>query len=64
MQPIGEVLGQRARLESDQLHFAAEATQAIDDGIDLGRHFGLKADLALVVDDAHPDRPQRHSIPV
>jgi hypothetical protein len=35
-------LGQRAGLEADRLHFAAEAAQALDDGIDLGRHLGSR----------------------
>jgi hypothetical protein len=60
LQAVGQVLGKRAGLEADRLHIAAEPAQAIDDGIDLGRHFGLKADLALVVHDADRDRPQRH----
>src|SRR6478735_3172924 len=60
LQPVSQVLGQRASLEADRLHVAAEAAQAIDDGIDLGRDLRLKTDLALVVDDADRDHPQRH----
>jgi len=52
LQPVGKVLGQCAGLEADRLDFAAEAAQALDDGVDLGRHFGFKTHLALVVDDA------------
>jgi hypothetical protein len=50
-----QVLGQRARLDADRLHFAAEAAQVLDDGIDLGLHLGLKADLAPVVHAADRD---------
>jgi len=52
---VSQVLGQRASLEADRLHVAAEAAQALDDGIDLGRDLRLKTDLALVVDDADRD---------
>ena len=60
LQPVGQVLRQRAGLEADRLHVTAEAAQSIDDGIDLGRNLRLQADLALVVHDADRDRPQRH----
>jgi len=53
-------LRERAGLEADRLHVAAEQVRTIDDGIDLGSHFRLKTDLALVVHDADRDRPQRY----
>src|SRR4029079_17890358 len=41
--------GRKESVQRIDAYLAAEAVQAIDDGIDLGRNLGFKTDLAFVV---------------